>query len=100
MGKGNPPFTKDQTPTNEELMGGLFHQSALRLHKALMVEGIQYCRPRLRTMMASFYQDRHLRAALHDKIDYRQFYGGLIEEKKTELQEMKHKVQVMRNTLA
>merc|ERR1712187_385817 len=50
---------------NPELAGAAFHEMLLRIHKAMHVSAMDYCRTKLKDMMAEIYQFDRVLMHLH-----------------------------------
>lgn len=70
--KANPENNKNLAEMN--YAGKQFHDCALRVHKAMSAHAIDYCRPRLKAMMANIYQEDSLRGVLNANEETRWLY--------------------------
>mmetsp|Transcript_143473 Transcript_143473/g.261003 ORF Transcript_143473/g.261003 Transcript_143473/m.261003 type:complete len:1634 (+) Transcript_143473:69-4970(+) len=93
----------DDDPPNgdQQLAGGPFHEMALRVHKSMGANAIDYCRPRIKTMMSHCYQEVFLRDALQGSMNpyYKEKFQPVTEAKIKELGEVTQKVNDYKDTL-
>lgn len=82
--------------------GGAFQELCLKFFKGIHVDAIHHCRPRLKAMMASLYQEDDLRRALQESgsLDYLKDFGGhILERQKIKVDSLRSKVATMEAAL-
>eukprot|EP00928_Gymnodinium_smaydae_P037353 TRINITY_DN2594_c0_g1_i1.p1 TRINITY_DN2594_c0_g1~~TRINITY_DN2594_c0_g1_i1.p1 ORF type:complete len:1500 (+),score=432.19 TRINITY_DN2594_c0_g1_i1:106-4605(+) len=66
-----------------------FQLTALRVYKAMFVNAVEECRPKLKKKMAEVYQEISLRRVLQNSLKYKGVYDGVRGDKDRELVELK-----------
>lgn len=86
---------------DSKLAGEAFHEMALRVHKSMCANAIDYCRPRIKTMMSQVYQEEHLRVALQGSrnLQYKERFSSCVDDKIKELAEVSQKYSSLEETL-
>lgn len=89
-------------PPGKDCAGGAFQELCLKFYKAIHVDAIHYCRPRLKAMMAQLYKEEDLRRALQESpaLDYLKDFGGhILDKQKQKVESLKCRLREMEEAL-
>jgi len=90
------PYESEEKP----LAGNSLHFMMLRLHKSMHAAAIDYCRPRLRAMMAEVYQSDKLLDALHEINFAAKFVEKSRKKAEQERNDSMSRLQLLKDALA
>lgn len=91
---------KDDDPPAAGMAGGAFHSMLLRIHKAMHVNAIDYCRPKFKNMMTRVYQEDHVRMQLQrNKFMAKTSFEKVCTKKTHDMHEVEAKIKQMQETL-